>query len=217
MKKIILATGLVAGMLPGLASAAAITLFNTGVDANGVVLGNNAIDTHYTMSGAESAQAQIMTDSPVGGAWIGENTTSAWIMPEGPDDVGLVGEYTYTTTFDLTGLDAMTAEIAGVWSTDNQGTSIVLNGNVFAFTTPENGYNAFHDFALNSGFVDGVNTLQFIFVNNSDNSGKNAGFTGLRVEMAGTADVSAVPVPAAAWLFGSALMGLASIKRKKTV
>lgn len=30
-----------------------------------------------------------------------------------------------------------------------------------------------------------------------------------------TADVSQVPVPAAAWLFGSALLGLASLKRKK--
>jgi hypothetical protein len=30
-----------------------------------------------------------------------------------------------------------------------------------------------------------------------------------------TADVSAVPVPAAAWLFGSALLGLGAVKRRK--
>ena len=215
MKKIILLTGLIAGMLPGLASAAAIGgLYNTGVNDSGVVLTNNSIDIHYTMTGAETVEAQVLTDHPVGTGWIPENTTSAWVIPEGSDDVGLFGEYTYTTTFDLTGFDAATAQIEGRWSTDNGTTDILINGTSLGYTTDSSDYNIWAQFSVTSGFIAGENTLQFVFNNDPDAGGNGAGYTGLRVEMVGTA--SEVPIPAAAWLFGSALMGLVSLKRKKT-
>jgi len=40
-------------------------------------------------------------------------------------------------------------------------------------------------------------------------------YTGLAFDQLGSVNVSAVPVPAAAWLFGSALVGLAGVKRRK--
>ena len=51
-----------------------------------------------------------------------------------------------------------------------------------------------------NGFADASNTLSLQF---QDDSGLSA------------ATVSAVPLPAAAWLFGSALLGLGVIKRRK--
>ena len=61
-----------------------------------------------------------------------------------------------------------------------------------------------HADTLFLGFVDGdffVGDPDFY----SDNSGE------LEVEFS----ISAVPIPAAAWLFGSALIGLVAIKRRK--
>ena len=55
------------------------------------------------------------------------------------------------------------------------------------------------------GFVDGWNTFSMNFLDN----------TGLVAETAPA--VSAVPVPAAAWLFGSALLGFVGVARRKKV
>ena len=38
------------------------------------------------------------------------------------------GEYVYRTTFDLTGFDPTTAMISGIWSADDRGIDILING-----------------------------------------------------------------------------------------
>jgi hypothetical protein len=197
------------------AHADAITLFNTGVDDQGQVLANSTVgDPHYSLADVPggSSTLRVITSAngyPVG-AWFGDNTSSRWIGPNNDQALkGPQGAYVYRTTFDLTGFNATTALIEGGWSTDDNGLDIVINGQSLGYTTPGGQFSAgFAAFEITSGFVAGVNTLDFI-INNS------GGPTGLRVEMTGTADLSqAVPEPSALALVGLALTGLALSRRR---
>jgi hypothetical protein len=200
------------------------TLYSTGVDDFGNVLPDTQTDTHYTLVGTPAnytgTTAMAIDESggwPVGGnAWIGDtgNNGSRWIVPTGTRDpiTYLEGDYVFETTFDLTGFDHNTAEINGQWAADNDATDIILNGVSLGLSTTGE-YKNWTDFVINSGFIAGVNTLQFVVHNNPWSGGENP--TGLRVDMAGTATV--VPVPAAVWLFGSGLLGLIGYSRRKAV
>ena len=57
----------------------------------------------------------------------------------------------------------MTASISGYWAVDDVGIDILLNGVSTGLTTPA-GFFALNPFTLNSGFVSGVNTLDFVAV-----------------------------------------------------
>lgn len=94
----------------------------------------------------------------------------------------------------------------------NNGVDILLNGASLGLNV--GGFNAFSpNFTIASGFVAGVNTLDFV-VRNDPGSGDNP--IGLRVEVSGTADAASVPEPSdmlgTAIAFGSIVM----IKRKLT-
>jgi len=180
------------------------TLFNTGVDSFGNVLAENQTDPHYTLTAGPILGAPIVATSsnawPVApnGPWIGDNTISAWIAPT-TDTSAPTDTYVYTTTFDLTGFDFATANIDGLWAQDDVG-SILLNG-VMAVSA-SGGYSNFDTFAISSGFIAGVNTLDFVVVNSG------GGPTGLRVEMTGTAKPIKEPVTLA--LFCTGLLGIAA-------
>ena len=194
------------------------SLFNTGVDASGVVLANFANEAHYALTSAPSgSSATLRVATQANGfpipPWIGDNSVSAWVGPSGSADLdGPVGVYTYRTTFDLTGLLASTASISGQWSVDNQGFDILLNGVSNGSTATD--FQSFYAFSLLSGFVDGVNTLDFV-VNNQ------GGPTGLRVEATGSADRAAlleevaVPEPASLMILGSGLLVAGLLRRKQ--
>lgn len=186
------------------------TLFNTGVDASGNLLTSGS-DPHYTLTkDGSTVDTMILsgTSFPLT-HWLNDpSSASAWIKPADNRYDDEPGTYTFTTTFDLTGLDHNTANISGKWSTDNRGVDILLNGTSLGLTA--DGFRDWYEFVIDSGFVAGINTLQFI-VENYDDSGNNP--TGLRVDMTGNAAV--VPVPAAVWLFGSGLLGLVGYSRRK--
>lgn len=172
-----------------------INIFSTGVASDGTLLPGGAIDPHYTVAPPGAAAGSAFVVQPTGFPlcvdvpcpWIPDGPNSNWIDPFGPiPSSGIpVGDYVYTTTFDLTGLNPATAVLNGQWLTDNNGVEITLNGNVFPFTTPFTSFTGpFSPFTINSGFVPGVNTLQFVVFED--------GFvTGLRVEVSGTAQAIA--------------------------
>lgn len=79
------------------------------------------------------------------------------------------------------------------------------------------GGNEYSDpFSLNWG-ISGTNYFSAASGSSSFHavtSGLNAGSYTMNITMAQTANVSAVPLPAAAWLLGSGLVGLASVARR---
>ena len=179
------------------AHAGNLPVFATGVDASGMSLPNGTQgDPHYTLVSTPSGTpgtVSVLTSAHgnpiVPNGWIGDSATSAWIVPNNEPflDGGPTGYYDYQTTFDLSGFDPATASLSGQWATDNFGTEIRLNGQATgdAFN---NSNNAYSPFSITGGFQPGLNTLDFIVLDDGQ------GATGLRVDgFSGNAN----PVPEA--------------------
>lgn len=204
----------------GSASAATIPgLFNTGVLNDGTTAASGSVDLHYSLFVSPDltfpGPNAIVANPIATGYWLANSSTSRWIGPA--ENQGYptgaanhaTGEYVYRLTFDLTGLDPATANITGTWAADNQGTAIRLNGAITGNTTP--GYSVLTAFTITSGFIGGINTLDFV-VDEFAAGGANP--TGLRVDgIAGTA--SLVPAPAAGWLLGTGLLGVFGWRRRR--
>ena len=162
-------------------------LFPTGVDGSGSLLGAGAIDPHYTLDGG--APTFVVNEGFPIGPWMSNGPTSKWIAPMADQSGGnSPGDYSYRIRFDLDGLKPDTAVITGQWSSDNVGTAIRLNGNATGFTHSGN-FGAFEPFSIDSGFISGVNTLEFVV----NNAGTSTNPTGVRVELSGTAEVEPPP------------------------
>jgi hypothetical protein len=198
------------------------TLFNTGVGANGQPLANGTVpDPHYSLISVPSGSStNTRVIDPTGGFPVGPYFTgtnaSRWIVANNPEAGGSAGDnspagvYVFRTTFDLTGFDFSTAAITGGWATDNSGLDILINGNSLGITNPGTFTTGFTSFSVNSGFVAGLNTLDFR-VNNA--AGATGNPVGLRVEMTGTAN--AVPEPATLALVLAAGLAAAGVSRRR--
>jgi len=211
----LLLTTAVAWASTAAAEATPITsLFNTGVDASGVPAANLTPEIHYALTSVPTAVAPAARVATFVNRFptppkLADDAISAWIGPGSGSQFGLGGptvNYSYETTFDLSGLVASTASITGQWAVDNAGTDILLNGVSTGQTAA--GYQSFYAFNLATGFNAGLNTLDFIMHNDS-------GPTGLRVEMVGTADSTPVLEPASLALLGSGLSAIALLRRKR--
>jgi len=190
--------------------AAPFAMFNTGVDPTSVVLAGGSTDPHYVGVSPTSTVFVLGLATALPGAWVPNDSVSKWVGPDQTDGGSSNGLYSliYRTTVDLTGFNASTAVITGRWTADNFGTDILLNGvsTGQTSTTPA----AFSSFALNSGFVSGINTIDFLWT--------NAGFQGgVRVEVTSAqADLAsgAVPEPASMALMFGGLAALAYFRRR---
>jgi len=177
-------------------------LFNTGVDDHRALLGNGAIDPHYTLIASADTNypgpaAFVVNDEwPVGGgAWFADGPVSKWIAPRAQQDSladatfgDAVGDYTYRTTIQIVDRDPSTVVILGRWATDNSGTDILVNG-VSSKNGPSSSFNTWTQFALSSSnatFKAGSNTIDFV-VNNAASFGPS----GFRVEI----DMSNLRIP----------------------
>ncbi|MEM9352151.1 MAG: choice-of-anchor Q domain-containing protein [Planctomycetota bacterium] len=144
-------------------------LFNTGVDTQGSLLGDSVDDPHYTIqsqpAGGSLTDATVPADGFPIPPWLPNEPDSRWIGPSAVDAVGPAGEYVYRTTFDLSGLDFANLgfEITGRWASDNTGSDIQINGVSTGQTNLD--FTAFSPFTVSTGFVAGVNTLDFVVQN----------------------------------------------------
>lgn len=202
---------------PPAARADAITgLFNTGVDGTGTVLAGGVDDPHYTIVSAPTpAGMSDVVLNPINGSWSANDAVSQWI---GPDQYGSTGNngdpgnYIYRTTFTLAAnVDLGSVVLTGLWATDNNGTDILINGLSTGQVSPV--YYALGAFAVTSGFVTGLNTLDFLVTNLSGVVNP----TGLRVtELAGTFETAVgIPAPAALPLMALGVAGLAAVRRRR--
>lgn len=215
MKRTLIAAALAAASLAGSAHAAAINgLVNTGLAAQGQQ------DTNYNMTAASgdtviaNTYGYVTYDNlwPVN-PWLANDDVSRWITPTAHQDQSLDantnGSYTFHLSFDLSGYNAASASFLGRFAADNAA-EIKLNGQTIASGT---GFTSWHDFGANSGFVSGVNSLDFVLANWAQNGGNPAG---LRVEFS-SSNIAAVPEPEtyAMLLAGLALAGFAARRRKQ--
>ncbi len=191
--------------------------YNTGVDAAGVPQSGSATDPHFRIVNSAafgpSAYAVRESDGPpvVAGTWLLDNTASAWLVPVRgiffTDVPGVTDLVTYETTFDLSGYDASTGSITGLWAADDSGLEIRLNGVAVPGVAVAQ-YDRWTAFSISSGFVGGVNTLQFDTLSTLTP-------TGLRVEF--NSVFQRVPEPATWALVMLGLAGTRLVRRSARV
>jgi len=182
------------------------TLYNTGISDAVTPLPDSAVDPHYILTqvpaGSGFGPNTYVVDSTLyplaTEEWMANSATSKWISAQAdqttfPNDVGS-GNYAFRTTFDLTGLDAASAEISGQWTMDDFGLDILINGvstgNTHTDYSQAPIFQTFKSFSISAGFVAGLNALDFLVRN--EPFGGDINPMGLRVELNGTAS----PVPA---------------------
>lgn len=192
-------------------------LYNTGVDGAGLPLPRHVDDPHYDLVagplGGYPAGPVAVDDTAVEngefpiGPWLPNTATSRWISPrlDGAGN-GEEGYFYFQTTFDLTGLDPNSAVITGLWSSDNIGHEILLNGvptgnpqaGSFPFLSPFE-----VSVAQGDAFLPGINTLTFVV----ENLPSTFNPAGLRVEGM-VAHANVIPEPSSILLaalgFGAA-------------
>ena len=176
-------------------------LFNTGVSNNGTPLAPGAIDPHYTLISSPngSGPAFVVIDGqfpflpffPGNPVWVPNSSTSEWIGPVANALTavgGPPGVYIFQTTFNLSANQVASAELMGRLASDNL-VQILLNGADTGMGASD--FDHFTGFQITSGFVQGINTLDFV-VTNIDCGPACVNPTGLRVEYS----VAEVPEPA---------------------
>jgi len=191
-------------------SAPIATLFGTGFTGAGVLQALGQIDGNYIVLENSGQPAEVV--SQPNGLWLPNDANSQWIWQNASALPGNVTR-TFRTTFALTGLDPASAVINGSWAVDNTGVDIRLNGSSTGISLPGSPFSnldSFHPFTISSGFVTGLNTLDFIVTD----LGAPGGF---RAQLTGTANLAGnqVPEPGSLALFGFGLAGLRLLRRRR--
>lgn len=205
-----------------------IPIFSTGTAADGSLLAGGSVDPHFTIIASPTGPGNAFVVSAAPGAWVAAGP-GQWLSTQANANfVSPIGTYTFRTTFDLTGFDLSTVAILGSISADDW-VQIFLNGADTGITLAGFGqrgqFGQFQTFSLTSGFVSGINTIDFVVTNPGipHPGGGELSPTGLRVGLQGVGALggpgpggpgSDVPEPATLLLFGTGLAGLSILTRR---
>lgn len=214
--KKLISTAIVITLANSGAIAASIPVFNTGVNGGGGLLPNVTADPHYALIAAPSpytaAYTGTGTDTLGPNPYLDDGPNSRWINPSGWMGEWLpAGNYLYRTTFSLAGLIPSSASLGLNIASDNS-CKVFLNGVDTGIMTSASSFTSFTAYSINSGFLAGLNTLDFALNNAVDPSVGNFNPTGLRVELNGTAAV--VPEPTSLAFIGLGGLMLLGLRRR---
>ena len=188
-------------------------LVNTGAGFSAGQQDNNYQLTTLNDIGGDFGFVSSNSNWPIRGPWLNNTTSSSWLTPTNnaaqsldPFDNGI---YTWSLSFDLSGLDASTASFSGRWAADNLGIAR-LNGQEISSI---NGFRNWSSFdSSGASFFAGLNTLEFEVTNLAQTRGNP---TGVRVEfLSSNIDTVAVSEPSTLALFGIGLAGLFAARRR---
>jgi hypothetical protein len=199
-----------AALLVPAAQGANLVVHNTGVNTSDVLVASGAQASFWTLSAEPIGAVETINSNPfrfLGAGYFADTASAAWVSPQASGNAGVLGNYTYDLSVDLTGFQPATAVISGNYGTDNSG-SIFLNGNAAVATTGNAAFGAATPFTINSGFTAGVNTIHVTVTNNGDPTGFFVQFTSATATP--TVTVTPTPVPPSIWLtlIGLACLGL---------
>lgn len=203
------------------ASANTIIVYGTGESAGLTALSVGQSDPNYDVVAAPSGSGATLgmaTTTAANPNWVQNTSSGDWISPGASGTTNWApGMYEYQTSFSLAGLDPSTAELTGSWASDNNGCIYLNNVNTGDCTAAVGGFKTFDSFTITSGFVAGVNYLDFVIMN----TGTTDSPTGMFLEISGTAStvttnaITAAPEPPVfPALAGISLVGLAFALRR---
>lgn len=174
------------GPAPASNTTTPVNIFNTGTTSSGVLAADGSTDMHYSLVGSADSTSLgpgvVVANSnafPIP-PWMNNGPNSKWVAPLLNAGTNLnPGTYVYQTTFDLTGFNLSTVTLSGQWAADNSGV-VDLNGVPVAGSSTS-GFSSFAPFTISNGFINGVNTLDFLV----SNLGSVPNPTGFRAEVSG--------------------------------
>ena len=186
--RILLVALLAVLVVPTLGFGELLYSISTGYDnATATVIAGGAADPDYTINPGGIGATVLPEAFPIP-PWIANSATSKWIGFNNAGSNTAPGDYEFTTTVNLGAINPAATALSGVWSTDNLGSDIIVNG-VSTGATTDGNFGVLQSFGPLFGLLQpGANTVTFKF--NNAPPGDNP--AGLRVD----AGVYSVGIPA---------------------
>ncbi len=139
------------------ADRSCVLLNNTGVNDDGSPISPAVADPHYLLIGPATPATRIDTNA----AWTSAPAGSYWIGPPKGHGDAPVGVYSYEVTFDLSGLVPSSVSISAEWTADDEAEAWLNGTKVEHASDP----GTLYPLEITSGFVAGLNTLEFRVTN----------------------------------------------------